>query len=402
MAPVHEAADLPRPTQCPACGHTVAVLLFRSDTEPASEVVRCVDCGHVFNAAPDHAAVPYADRPNRTFSGGPGWREHVRGVREEMLARLPASPMVVEIGHGNGDFLATLAEARATGRYVGFDPDGIAEAFDPSIELRRERFVAARALAELSPHIVICRYVLEYLTHPLGFVQQLAFAAACAGIQPLLYLEVPCIDRALETGRTFDFDPAHTSYFTTASFMRMLSRCSPVEQRIGHGYQREVLYAFVRLGRGQTQVEHARAAEAFRGAARESLARLRRQLDALVSAGRSVAIWGGTGEAAAFLAQAGADAARFPIVVDADAGTVGSVVPVTGQKIRAPEWLRDHPVDAIIIPAHRRAPEIVCAMAAADIRCDSVLVVHGGRLVDYEADSRRDARDYLRSTALAS
>jgi hypothetical protein len=180
----------------------------------------------------------------------------------------------------------------------------------------------------------------------------------------------------------------------------MLSRCSPVEQRIGHGYQREVLYAFVRLGRGQTQVEHARAAEAFRGAARESLARLRRQLDALVASGRSVAIWGGTGEAAAFIAQAGADAMRFPIVVDSDADTVGSLVPGTGQVIRSPEWLRDHPVDVVIIPTHRRAPEIVREMAAADIRCEDVLVENGGRLV--ENDARRDAREYLGATALAS
>jgi hypothetical protein len=400
MAPVHNATDFSRTSRCPACGHNVAVLLFKSDTEPAAEIVRCVDCGHVFNASRDHAAVPYADRPSRNFIGAHGWNEHVRGVRDEMLARLPSTPMVVEIGHGNGDFLASLSEARSTGRYVGFDPDGIAEAFDASIELRRERFVATRALAELSPHIVVCRYVLEHLTHPLGFVQELAFAAAWAGIQPLLYLEVPCIDRALETGRTFDFDPTHTSYFTTASFMRMLSRCSPVEQRIGHGYQREVLYAFVRLGRGQTQVEHARAAEAFRGAARESLARLRRQLDALAASGRSVAIWGGTGEAAAFIAQVGADAVRFPIVVDSDADTVGGIVPGTGQKIRSPEWLRDHPVDVVIIPTHRRGPDIVREMAAADIRCDAVLVEHGGRLV--ESDARRDARDYLGATALAS
>lgn len=400
MAPVHNAADLSRTARCPACGHTVAVLLFKSDAEPAAEIVRCVDCGHVFNATPDKSGVLYADRPSRTFSGARGWTEHVRGVRDEMLARLPGTPMVVEIGHGNGDFLASLAEARSTGRYVGFDPDGIAEAFDPAIELRRERFVATRALGELSPHIVICRYVLEYLTHPLGFVQELAFAAAWAGIQPLLYLEVPCIDRALETGRTFDFDPAHTSYFTTASFMRMLSRCSPVEQRIGHGYQRDVLYAFVRLGRGQTQVEHARAAEAFRGAARESLARLRRQLDALIASGRSVAIWGGSGEAAAFITQAGADAARFPIVVDSDADLVGSTVPGTGQQIRAPEWLRDNPVDVVIIPTHRRAADIVREMATADIRCEAILVEHGGRLV--ESDARRDAREYLGATALAS
>ncbi len=79
---------------------------------------------------------------------------------------------------------------------------------------------------------------------------------------------------------------------------------------------------------------------------------------------------------------------------------MGSIVPSTGQMIRSPEWLRDHPVDVVIIPTHRRAPDIVRDMAAADIRCEAILVENGGRLV--ESDVRRDARDYLGATALAS
>jgi hypothetical protein len=406
MTTIPDAADLLRPVTCPACGHHVAVTLFGGEAEPlesltrpgratptravsrrALDVIRCVDCGHVFNAASDHAAVPHADQRSRTFNGAPGWPEHVRAVRDEMLARLPGNPVVVEVGHGDGRFLTVLAEARPTGRYVGFDPHGVATAGHPAVELRRDWFVATRELANLGPHLIVSRYMMEYLTHPLGFIQELAFAAARSGIQPVLYLEVPCIDRALETGRTFDFDHEHTSYFTTTSFMRMLSRCGVVEQRIGHGYQKEVVYAFVRFGRGQAQVEHARAAEAFRNTAHESLAHLHRQLDALAASGRSLAIWGGTGEAAAFIAQSGMDADRFPIVIDSDADAIGTFVPGTGQEIRSPEWLRAHRVDVVIIPAQRRARDVVREMAASDIRCDRVLVELRGRLVAYVADA---------------
>jgi hypothetical protein len=357
----------------------------------ALEVVRCVDCGHVFNGAADRATVPHADRRNRTFSTAPGWREHMRAVRDEMLARLPASPVVVEVGHGDAEFLTSLAETRAAGRYVGFDPHGATESSHPAVQLRADRFVAAQVLADLSPHLIVSRYVMEYLAHPLGFVQELAVAAAWAGIQPLVYLEVPCIDRALETGRTLDFDAEHTSYFTTASFMKMLSRCGVVEQRIGHGYRGEIVYGFVRLGRGQAQLEHARVAENFRRESRESLTRLRRQLDALAASGRSVAIWGGTGEAAAFIAQAGLDARRFPVVVDSDAAAIGTVVPGTGQVIRSSEWLRANAVDVVIIPANRRARDVVREMAACDLRCDHLLVEDGGRLVDFVPAAPRDA-----------
>ena len=395
-----DATKLLHAVTCPACGHPVAVQLFTSEAEPRRpkpshrgargplEVVRCVDCGHAFNAVSEPTSVGPADRPTRSFSGAPGWTEHVRAVRGEMLGRVPTAPVVVEIGHGDAEFLTALAEARPTGRYVGFDPRGVTESPHAAIELRADRFVATRALTELTPHVIVSRYVIDYLPNPLGFIQELAFAAAWSGIQPVLYIEVPCIDRALETGRTFGFDHEHTSYFTTASFMRMLSRCGIVEQRIGHGYQREVVYAFVRLGRGHSQLEHVRAVDTFRDRSREALARLRRQLDGLAASGRSVAIWGGTGEAAAFMAQAGADARRFPIVVDPDAEAIGTYVAETGQEIRSPEWLREHPADVVIVAVNRRAQDVMRAMAASDIRCDTLMIEDGGRLVDYLADAR--------------
>jgi hypothetical protein len=402
MTPLSAATELVRAVTCPACGHHVAVPFFEGSMAPLAtlawpstagearalqrlplDFVRCVECGHVFNAAFDYAAVPYVDRPNLMFNRAPGWAEHLRAVRDEILARLPATPVVVEIGHGDGHLLAALALARPAGRYVGFDPHGAAESDHASVELRGTLFVPDRDVPALRPDLIVTRHVLEHLTNPLGFIQALSFAAACATIQPALYLEVPCIDRALRTGRTFDFYYEHNSHFTTTSLMRMLSRCGVVEQRIGHGYHGEVLYAFVRLGRNQAQVEHARAAIAFRDEARRSLARLRADVDLLAASGRSVAIWGGTGKAAAFITQAGVDARRFPIVVDSDADKVGTFVPGTGQEIRARDWLVTHPVDVIVIPSHWRARDIVCEMADARIRCRTVLIEFGGRLVDY-------------------
>jgi hypothetical protein len=182
--------------------------------------------------------------------------------------------------------------------------------------------------------------------------------------------------------------------------MRMLSRCGLVEQRIGHAYQREVLYAFVRLGRGHSQLEHARAVETFRGRAREALARLGRQLDGLAASGRTVAIWGGTGEAAAFIAQVGADAHRFPVVIDAEPDAIGTYVPDTGQQIRSPEWLRENPVDVVVVAVQRSARDVMREITASGIRCETIMIESGGRLVDHVAESRSLRRQSL--AALAS
>jgi hypothetical protein len=404
MRDLQRAAESVRAEGCPVCAHQVAVALFDGDVNgTALDVVRCVDCGHAFNVAAP--ASDGADSGSRPFSSGPAWREHVRAARDETLARLPSRPVVIEVGYGDAQFLGALAEARPAGRYVGFDPHGVEEPPHAAVELRRETFSAVRALAEFTPDLIVARYVMEHLAQPLGFVQELAFAAACAAVQPVVYLEMPCLDRALETGRTFDFAPEHVSYFTTPSLMRMLSRCGVVEQRIGHGYQKDVIYTFARLGRGLAQVQHARAAEAFRSATRESLAHLKRQIDGLAVSGRRIAIWGASGEAAAFIAQVATDARRVGFVVDTDPELIGKRVPATGHEIRSPQWLSANPVDVVIIPAARRARHIVREMVIHDVRCDRVLVESRGRLIDYVTDARAAPHASLReqgATALAS
>ena len=133
-------------------------------------------------------------------------------------------PVVVEIGHGDGSFLAALAALKPGGRFVGFDPHGVSTSTE-AVEFRPALFEPNVHLAELHPDLIISRHVLEHLTNPLGFMQEIAFAATCLRVAPQLYLEVPCIDRALEIGRTVDFYYEHNSHFTSESFERMLERC---------------------------------------------------------------------------------------------------------------------------------------------------------------------------------
>ncbi|OGK80600.1 MAG: hypothetical protein A2X53_16625 [Candidatus Rokubacteria bacterium GWA2_70_23] len=406
MRPEAESGGDLREATCPACGHHGAVGFFDGGAQPLAtlgwppsaeqaramprlrlDFVRCVDCGHVFNAAFDYAAVPYSDKPNLMFNRSAGWSDHLRALQQRMLSTLPERPVVVEIGHGDGHFLRALAAARPAGRYVGFDPHGAPEAAAGPVELRRALFVSSRHVADYRPDLIMSRHVLEHLGNPLGFIQSLSFAAAWAEIHPALFLEVPCIDRALATGRTVDFYYEHNSHFTTESFMRMLSRSGVVVDFVGHGYNGEVVYGFVRLGKSREQIERARASLAFGDRASRAGAAIRRQLEELWASGRSVAVWGGTGKSAAFMNQMGMDAIRFPVVVDSDRDKAGTFVPGTGQEIRSRDWLLAHPADVVIIPPQWRAGDIVREMAGCGIRPATVLIEFDGRLADYFADS---------------
>lgn len=82
----------------------------------------------------------------------------------------------------------------------------------------------------------------------------------------------------------------------------------------------------------------------------------------------------------------GADAQRFPLVVDSDRDKVGTFVPGTGQEIQFRDCLLDREVDVVIIPPQWRAADIISEMAQAEIIVDQVLIEHLGQLVDFHHD----------------
>src|ERR1019366_7047594 len=339
-----------------------------------------------YNPAFDHAQVPYSDKPNLMFNRGALWSEFLQDTIRQMLHQLPAHPVIVEIGHGDGSLLAALAAARPGGHFIGFDPHGATRS-EGDLELRAALFDPEEHLAELAPDLVVSRHVLEHLNSPLAFLQRIAFAAARLGREQLAYFEVPCVDRALATGRTVDFYYEHNSQFSSQSFRKMLSRCGAIINCVGHGYGGEVIYGYVTLGGQQRRLKIADEAREFLDAANAGLERIPAQLDDLVVSGARVAIWGGNGKSAAFINRYGLDRVRFPMVVDSDAAKVGTFVPGTGQEIRSRDWLKDHPGAVIIIPPQWRALDIVLEMERAGISFKQVLIEHEGALIVYFRDS---------------
>jgi len=397
-------APILRDASCPACSHNIAVTFLEPTKQPLAtlawpesaqeatdlepqvlDFVRCVDCGHVFNVAFDYANVPYSQKPNLMFNKGQNWSKFLLNARSSLLTHLPENPVVVEIGHGDGHFIAALAEAIPNGRFVGFDPHGAINNTD-GVELRAELFDPAVHLPELKPDLVISRHVLEHLLNPLGFLQRLSFMAAFHDLTPIAYFEVPCIDQALKSERTVDFYYEHSSQFTTSSFTRMLQTSGAKLLDIGHGYGGEVVFGLSVLGGADVSTDLAMATQDFHDNAEKALKTVSYQLSALLESGRSIAIWGGTGKSAAFMCRYGLDSKRFPVVVDSDADKVGTFVPGTGQEIRFRDWLIDNPVDVLIIPPQWRAADIISEMAGAGITAESVLIEHRGRLINFHRD----------------
>ena len=200
-------------SSCPACAYAVMVPFYNGGDQPLATIawpktakeavdmkrlpnrfMRCIECGHISNPAFDYAEVPYSDKPNLMFNRGANWSGFIKECQENMLKRLPESPVVVEIGHGDGSFLAALASLRPGGKYIGFDPNGATKADMPAVTLRAELFEPMEHIPELKPDLILMRHVLEHLKSPVSFLQQIAFATAYYHQKQILYAEVPCLD----------------------------------------------------------------------------------------------------------------------------------------------------------------------------------------------------------------
>lgn len=393
-----------RAASCPACGDHVAVSFFYGGQQPLATIawprgpeaarnlerfcldfVRCLGCGHVFNASFDYENVPYSAKPNLMFNKGAAWAEFIGTVRHRIVQHLRVKPVVVEIGYGDGSFLTSLAGVLPNGRFVGFDPNGQRVRSD-NVECRRELFDANVHLSELMPNVIVTRHVLEHMANPLGFLQLISAVSALLGTTTLCYFEVPCIDIVFSSRRTVDFYYEHGSQFTTASFTRMLGRSGGEILEIGHGYGGEIVFGFVRLGSSPLPRVLVDESLAFFAGAEDAKIAIGGQLAELHASGASIAIWGGTGKSAAFMCRYGVDAERFPVVVDSDREKCGTFVPGTGQEIRFRDWLLTQPAQIIIVPPQWRAADIILEMITAGITIGAILIEHGGRLIDYFRD----------------
>ena len=386
---------------CPVCSHTVAVPFFsggqqtlatlgwpRSSAEAHAmprhpqDFVQCPACSHVWNRSFLYDAIPYQNNPNRMYNRGGLWKGHLATTRDRLLAHLPAVPTVVEIGCGEGHFVRGMAEARqGAGRFIGFDPNASPET-GRGVEFHARLFDPLVDMAAYAPDAVVIRHVLEHFSSPAALLEQLSWGAAMLGKPCWLFAEVPCIDRVFETDRLADFFYEHASHFSTDSFHTLMARAGEVLE-LAHGYDGEVVYAMVKLQVPAAMQQRAADSEAFSQRADTSRLVIRSQLDQLAVSGAKVAIWGGTGKAAAFIHQFSVDAERFPLVVDSDPEKAGSFVPGSGQEIRFRDVLKGISVDVVIIPTQWRARDIVAEMEREDIHPRQVLIEHLGVLVDF-------------------
>ncbi|MEM1039378.1 MAG: class I SAM-dependent methyltransferase [Pseudomonadota bacterium] len=384
-------ADMP----CPVCGDSSLSSALRIENAPAHTVVvyktahsaraaavgtidlsACNACGFVFNRAFDATRLHYTHDYEATQSFSATFNSFHEALAADIAQSASAyEGAVLEIGCGQGEFLALLEDA-GCGDGIGFDP-----AFDParsslpassSISIRATTFDPTGSFPPISA--IVCKMTLEHIADPVTLLSQMAGLSRKNSACPV-YIMVPNGEDVFVRRAFWDVYYEHCNYFTRASLnlAMQIAGLNPVETKTVYSDQYLLCCGqasqndFQTIEGPQTTAPndaHGLESELDRfHQFRSDVATVRgfwqEQLKAWAAQQERIVLWGGGSKAVGFLTLMGVEqesgsgsGLNDPIVglIDINPRKRNSYLPVCAKKVVLPsDWQRLSPTRIVLM-----------------------------------------------------
>lgn len=280
-------------------------------------LVQDADSGLIFNQAFDADKLSYdSDYQNEQAHSGQ-FQRHLQDV-EGVIARHFKNRKLIEVGCGKGYFLEMLRDR-------GYSITGI----DPSYEGDNPEVIKAPFTRELglAADAIVLRHVLEHISHPVGFLDEIAKANQGGQI----YIEVPCFDWILEHRAWFDVFYEHVNYFRLEDLRRMFGTV----YEAGHLFGGQYLYVVADLGSLQSRLQAPVQPLQMPADFTASIESAKRIIQAAPQTGTG--IWGASSKGviySLFLQRAGVAVDQ---VVDINPAKQGRYLPLSGMRVSSPQ-----------------------------------------------------------------
>lgn len=247
----------------------------------------------------------------------------------------------IEIGSGNSEYLKIIKAIFPNS--TGLE-NGVKKRWEDSSELVIKGFIdsADYRISNKKYDAFFIFNFLEHIPDPRKFLTGLRnnLNKNSVGI-----IEVPNFDHMISNGIDYDYTREHLMYFTQGTFKKMLTLCGFECIKIQKIWQGHILSAEVRLTDTfilENPISNSAPVEF---------------IDALVSAGKKIAIWGACHHSF-FLVSQLKSCKKIIYFVDSADYKVGNYSPGTGIKILNPEVLRKYPPEILLIIASSYSREV--------------------------------------------
>ncbi len=303
-----------------------------------------------------------------TVSHSPLMQAYQKSQAESFASRFQMKDKtVIEVGCGDGNYLAHLA--RAGCRVRGIEPSAKFrnEALRKGFEVF-EGYVDSKTPAPLAPYDgFVTREVFEHVPDPNDFLQGIRHSVL-PGAPGLV--EVPSLEQALQYGRFYVFFSDHVNYFSADTLSVALEKNGFEVLEVTRGMNGEFLEAWVRVKDRPSFSE-----------LQKTVIQLSSDLQSLLKEarikGQRVAIWGAGAKGLTSLAVARIDDVAY--VVDSDPHKIGLFTPVTHLRVVSPETLLQEPVDIVILTALAYRDEVIQTLRET-LRFSGPIAILGPRL----------------------
>jgi hypothetical protein len=364
----------------PACCNLLLKTRSEALSQPTAAVslTFCGQCGHLFNAEFDRELVDYGTSYENSLRGSQRFREYDDRLAAKLIERNGLRERkLVEIGCGRGEFLSILCRVgNNTG--LGFDPSYVAaeaEELDAlGIRVFPERFESRRR--DLDADFVFSRHTLEHVEDPLNFLRGIAESIPRSGT--FAFFEVPNGLFTLRDGGIWDLIHEHCSYFSPASLKKALELSGYSSIEVEEAFEGQFLNAHAKTGQLDRQ-EVAAETDWLEGLVhdfaehyRTTIERWTLKLRYFEDRRSRVVVWGGGAKGTAFLNVLHPRNIEF--IVDVNPIKQAKYIPVTGQEIVPPEFLREYQPGVIVVMNPNYREEIQKHVAELGIKAELVCV----------------------------
>lgn len=357
---------------CPVCGCENNIDVFRAEGRPRYALQRhtcreaaiecekenvhfvfCGDCQFTYNKIFRPWVMDYRQDidASRVYSGY--FNDYIKSVCEQINEVYPVGgKVIVEIGCGDGQFLIELRKLFAFEGW-GFDPSLVRSKRLPTYkDLRFISDYYKRDYLKKKPQLFVLRHILEHIADAREFLGAIIQGEK---LEPSsIYVEVPDWEWIVDNDQVMMFSNDHCSYYSKNSLELLLSLSGFKCQKMSVTFADEYLQYFGRevsnyevhesiqcsrdrdLGSSSNK-NLTEKTKLFIGRIPEVLERFRSYFS---ETGNEAVLWGASGKGTILLATLGIHYDQMPFVVDSNPNKRNTYVPVTGQRVIAPEELK--------------------------------------------------------------
>ena len=332
------------------------------------ELAYCRSCGFIYNrlydTSIDYFGIGYEDQQgfSKTFM------QYLKRIAVELIEKYKLhGKNIVEIGCGKGDFI-NLFNKLAGGLGVGIDPAYV-EGRQNNSNLTFYKEFYSLEHGKIKSDLLCCRHTLEHIQQPRKFLQLINDSLG-EDNKPVIFFEVPEINRILSTSAFWDIYYEHCSYFNASSIAHLfrVTGFQILDIRIDYSDQYLLIEAIPakeppteKFRIEESIDEQRRRVNIFKRKISEQLNKWRNIMQGMKRQGSKTVIWGGGSKAVGFLTNF-SDFDIVEYVVDINPHMENNYIPGIGSKYVQPNFLKEYRPDNVIIMNGVYADEITGAL----------------------------------------